>query len=192
MSVWRGRFDPSAAHGMPAHITALYPFLAVDQLTEGVVAQLTALCEGLPVLDVQFQRTNRRFPSVLYLDPDPADGLRQLTTAIASTWPQAPPYCGRFDQVIPHLTVAQGIGDPLLTKIEWDLLSRLPFRTRLSEAGLYVFDGAQWQRQARLPFSRPPDRCLADHYPSSAPGGRVQQVAWGRVGRVATSRKPAG
>jgi hypothetical protein len=46
------------------------------------------------------------------------------------------PYCGRFDQVIPHLTVAQGIGDPLLTKIERDLLSRLPFRTRLSEAGL--------------------------------------------------------
>jgi hypothetical protein len=27
VSTWRERFDGSAAQGMPAHITALYPFL---------------------------------------------------------------------------------------------------------------------------------------------------------------------
>jgi len=153
VSAWRGGFDESAAQGMPAHITVLYPFLTEEQLTDSVIARLAALCEGLPVLDLRFQRTGR-FPGVLYLDPDPADGLRRLTAAIERTWPQAPPYGGRFDRVIPHLTVAHGVDDGLLGEIELDIRTGLPFRTRLAEACLYVFDGACWQPQMRLPFQR--------------------------------------
>ena len=154
VSPWRDRFDASAAHGVPAHITALYPFLSEDRLTDEVLARLSELCAGMPVLDVQFRRT-ARFPEVLYLDPEPADGLRQLTAAIAQQWPEVPPYGGAFDEVIPHLTVAHRADGGVLDAIEADVLLRLPISTRLVEACLYVFDGERWQRRARLPFHGP-------------------------------------
>ena len=155
VSVWRERFDSSAAEGMPAHITALYPFLSGDRLTDEVRDQLRCLCAQLPVLDVVFRRTGR-FPGVLYLDPEPADGLRQLTAAIAERWPDAPPYGGSFQEVIPHLTVAHRAGDGVLADIEADVLRSLPISARLEEAGLYVFDGHRWRRRARLTFRDDP------------------------------------
>ncbi|HEY7077245.1 MAG TPA: 2'-5' RNA ligase family protein, partial [Solirubrobacteraceae bacterium] len=82
VSTWRERFDSSAAQGMPAHITVLYPFLPDARLTDEVVAQLRQVCAAVPVLDVAFRRT-ARFPDVLYLDPEPAAGVRELTAAIA-------------------------------------------------------------------------------------------------------------
>jgi 2'-5' RNA ligase len=151
VSIWRERFDSSATQGMPAHITALYPFLPEARLTREAVAQLRELCAAVPVLDLAFRRTGR-FPGVLYLDPEPADGLRELTIAVAERWPEAPPYGGVFDEVIPHLTVARDAGEDVLHHIEADILGRLPVRTRLAEARLYVFDGERWQLRERLPF----------------------------------------
>jgi hypothetical protein len=142
---WRARFDPSAARGMPAHVTALYPFVAP---TESVLAELRELCAALPVLHVEFTRT-ARFPGVLYLAPEPADGLRRLTHAIAGRWPEAPPYGGAFDEVVPHLTVAQGDAP---AGIEAELRRGLPIGARLTEARVYAFDGARWEPRARLPF----------------------------------------
>ncbi|MDQ3645190.1 MAG: 2'-5' RNA ligase family protein [Actinomycetota bacterium] len=151
VSAWRARFDSSAAQGMPAHITTLYPFLDEDRLTDSVVARLSDLCAEVPVLDVEFGRIGR-FPAVLYLDPQPADGLRQLTTDITKQWPEAPPYGGRFDEVVPHLTIANSVADDVLADIEDHVLGALPVRAQLIEAALFVFDGARWRSRARLPF----------------------------------------
>jgi len=150
VSAWRDRFDASAAQGMPAHITVLYPFLGERRLNDEVLAQLRGMCAELPVLEVVFRRT-RRFTEVLYLEPDPADGLRQLTIAIAERWPEAPPYGGAFDD-IPHLTVAHSADDDVLANVEADVLRALPVQARLVEACLYVFDGARWRRRSQLPF----------------------------------------
>jgi 2'-5' RNA ligase len=152
VSSWRDRFDSSAAQGMPAHITVLYPFLPERRLTDDVLAQLRALCgELLGALEVRFART-ARFPGVLYLDPEPADGLRKLTVAIADRWPEAPPYEGSHDDVVPHLTVAYANEDDVLDAAEADLCPRLPLAAALEEARLYVFDGARWRTRARLPL----------------------------------------
>jgi hypothetical protein len=142
---WRARFDPSAAQGMPAHVTALHPFVPA---TDRVVAELRALCAASPVLDVRFART-ARFPGVLHLAPEPADGLRRLTLAIAERWPEAPPYGGAFEEVIPHLTVALGDHPG---EVEAELRRGLPFAARLAEACLYEFDGSRWIARERLPF----------------------------------------
>ena len=120
-------------------------------MTDAVLAELRELCAALPVLDVMFRRIGR-FPDVLYLEPEPADGLRQLTMTIARRWPGAPPYDGRFDDVVPHLTVAQGASEDTLTRIEADLSRGLPFEARLVETCAYRFDGTRWQLWARLPF----------------------------------------
>ena len=148
---WRARFDSSAAEGMPAHITVLYPFLGEASIPVEVRRRLLELCAAVPVLDVEFRRT-ARFPGVLFLAPEPADGFRQLTRAVAEQWPQAPPYGGAFDEVVPHLTVARDVGEDALDGIEAELARRLPVATQLAEAGLYVFDGERWQQRLRLPF----------------------------------------
>nr|WP_189183206.1 hypothetical protein [Microbispora rosea] len=44
----RERYDPSAAHGMPAHITIPYPFLRRERLDEGVLAALRDLFAARP------------------------------------------------------------------------------------------------------------------------------------------------
>ena len=93
-----------------------------------------------------------RFPGVLYLDPEPASGFQRLTAAIVERWPDAPPYGGAFEEVIPHLTVAHGKSEYELHDIEVKLRKRLPLESRLVEACLFVFDGERWQLQERLPF----------------------------------------
>jgi 2'-5' RNA ligase len=146
VAAWRERHDPSAAAGMPAHVTALYPFL--PGVTAGTLTTLRSLCAAVPVLDVRFRRTGR-FPGVLYLAPEPAAELRRLTETLASRWPDTPPYGGAFEDVVPHLTVAQGDGlDPVETALE----AELPFRARLAEAWLYGHVNDRWQPHARLPF----------------------------------------
>jgi 2'-5' RNA ligase len=149
VAAWRARFDPSAAMGMPAHVTALYPFLDEPRLTPEVTRRLAAVCAGLPVLDVEF-RCFGRFPGVLYLAPEPANGLRRLTLAIVEEWPEAPPYGGAFDTIVPHLTLADGREPD--ARLEAEVGRGLPIRARLPEAELLVFDGRRWQRRARLPF----------------------------------------
>ena len=75
-----------------------------------------------------------------------------MTTAIAERWPEAPPYGGAFDEVIPHLTVAHSVGEDVLDEVAAELHVRLPVRSRLAEAVLFIFDGEQRQLQERLPF----------------------------------------
>jgi hypothetical protein len=151
VSAWRARFDASAGMGMPAHITALLPFLDEARLNADVTQRLATLCARHPVLDVEFGRFGR-FPGVLYLDPEPSDGLRRLTLAIAEEWPEAPPYGGAFASVIPHLTVAEGADADMKPQIEEEIRAGLPVRARLAEAALFVFDGARWAPRLRLPF----------------------------------------
>ena len=71
------RYDASAAFGMPAHITVLYPFLPEDRLNQNVVDRLKEICADTHVLDVEL-REARRFPGMLYLAPEPDDGFRRL------------------------------------------------------------------------------------------------------------------
>jgi 2'-5' RNA ligase len=148
---WRAGYDRSAADGIPAHVTVLYPFLREERLSDEVIARLAGLCAETPVLDVEFRRT-RRLPSVLQLEPEPADALRGLTAAVFARWPDAPPYGGGIDEVVPHLTVASGPPDDVIDEIEADVLSRLPIRTQLREAALYVAGRPRWRLRARLPF----------------------------------------
>lgn len=85
---------------------------------------------------------------MLYLAPEPDAQLRVLTEVIAERWPEAPPYGGQFSEIVPHLTVADGQDDEVLDQIEAELLSKLPFTSRVSSVDLIVHDGANWQERA--------------------------------------------
>ncbi|MEU3076999.1 2'-5' RNA ligase family protein [Streptomyces laurentii] len=150
---WRERFDPAAQSGVPAHVTVLFPFLDESRMDAHVHAELADVLSGHPSFDLRFEKCGG-FPGVLYLVPEPDMRLRQLTEAIAGRWPEAPPYGGRFAEVVPHLTIAQGQEDAVLGEIEADLAGRLPFTAHVSSVQLVVYDGAKWQERVSFALGR--------------------------------------
>ncbi|MFF9344903.1 2'-5' RNA ligase family protein [Streptomyces sp. NPDC014773] len=147
VSKWRERFDPSARAGVPAHVTVLFPFLDESRIDALVHSALADVLGSHPAFYLRFERCGR-LPGVSYLVPEPGTELRQLTEAIAARWPEAPPYGGRFAEIVPHLTIAQGQEDAVLEDIEADLTDRLPFTSPVSSVELIVHDGMKWQERA--------------------------------------------
>ncbi|MER5637655.1 2'-5' RNA ligase family protein [Kitasatospora sp. NPDC002227] len=148
---WRDQYDSSAAIGIPAHMTVLYPFLPHDRIDDQVLGELAALFSAQPAFDVDFHDLGR-FPDVLYLAPTQADRLRALTTAVADRWPEAPPFRGRFADIVPHLTVAYGQEPGLFDKIEADIASHLPVTARVGSVHLLAYDGTTWHDRAEFPL----------------------------------------
>jgi len=103
----RLRFDASAARGVPAHVTVLYPFMALDQITDTVIAGVDETISRFAAF--RFSLTQLcRWPDVTYLAPSPAQPFVAMTEAIAKQFPAFPPYSGQHADIIPHLTVASG------------------------------------------------------------------------------------
>jgi 2'-5' RNA ligase len=156
---YRAAYDPSAARGMPAHITVLYPFLSPDAIDDGVLDRLRRCCARFTAFDFALT-TTRRFPDrVLYLAVEPDEPFRQLTLAIWETFPQNPPYGGLYPVIVPHLTVADGQEAFRLDEIDRDFepASRdaLPIRAHADEVMLLNTGGGLWQQTARFPLGQP-------------------------------------
>lgn len=151
----RDRMDPSAAQGVPAHVTLIYPFMPADGLTDDVhrrVAQIVAAESAFPLM---FSAVGR-WPNVVYLAPEPAEPFRRLTRALAAAFPDYPPYEGVHEQVVPHLTVAQDVPDDYLAAAEHALPAMLPIRDVAREAWLIGHTpDVPWHTLWRLPFGQP-------------------------------------
>ena len=104
VKAYRDEHDPAAAVGVPAHLTVLYPFLLPD-VPPAAAARLTALFAACAPFDYTLSELGR-FPGVLYLAPEPAEPFRSLTLRVAHAFPDFPPYGGRHEHIIPHLTIA--------------------------------------------------------------------------------------
>jgi 2'-5' RNA ligase len=152
---WRAAHDLAAAVGVPAHVTIVYPFLPEDRLDEAAVRQVVA---GHPPFTVVFARVGR-FPGVVHLEPEPGGPFRDLTGALVRRWPEAPPYGGVFDEVVPHLTVAHDAPEEALEAAERDVAMRLPVTAVVEAVRLIVFDGERWRHRATLPLGRPRGVC---------------------------------
>ena len=146
---WRERFDPSAACGMPAHITILFPFLSIERIGSAVLAELRLLFTEAQAVRVRFAALGS-FPSVLYLKPEPAAPLLALTESVVGRWPEAPPYEGAFPEVVPHLTVATGLADHAEIRVEVE--NDLPLDTVLTEASLLAFAAGRWSPVETFPL----------------------------------------
>jgi 2'-5' RNA ligase len=128
----RARHDPSAGAGMPAHVTLLYPFLAPGRIDAGVERSLAEAVARFRAFEFALARVDR-FPGVLYIAPEPAVPFAGLTAALVARWPECPPYEGRYDDVVPHLTVAIG---PEPRGAAGSLEEALPVRARADRIAL--------------------------------------------------------
>lgn len=149
----RLRGDVSAAAGVPAHVTLLYPF--VDDPDPGIAEELRFFFSMLDGFDLDFEAVGE-FPEVVYLAPSQTHLIEDLIAALVLRWPDHPPYGGVFDRVVPHLTVVDTPDQILRTTAHKHVLDGLPLRARVSEASLWVHpDGESWRCLATFPLAVP-------------------------------------
>jgi len=152
----RAVLDQSAARGVPAHVTVLYPFVPPASITAAVIDAAAAAVATVPAFDCTFGVTAWFGEDVLWLSPDPAERFRALTDAVHSAFPAYPPFRGEFVEVIPHLTVGArppgGVG--ALRAAEAEVLPMLPVRSHVSHAWLMAGSTSpdSWKLLARLPL----------------------------------------
>jgi 2'-5' RNA ligase len=153
---FRDRYDPSAAEGMPAHITVLYPFKYTDEIGKDVVDALQTLFSRHSRFSFTLEET-RRFPNALYLAPRPDVPFKELIRAATERYPETPPYGGAFSTVVPHLTIAQVIDPQELYKIsdEFDRASRgrLPIHSSAEKVWLMKKQEGKWQPRISFAFN---------------------------------------
>lgn len=136
--------DPSAARGVPAHITILFPFLAPDQVDEAALREVFA---RFPAFDFALDRVEQFENGLVWLRPEPLVRFADLTAAVWQRWPEAPPYGGALDEVIPHLTVSEA---PL------DIDVALPIAARAHEVVLIEEDEPTglWSTRTHIPLGQ--------------------------------------
>jgi 2'-5' RNA ligase len=142
VSEWRAKHDWSAQHGVPAHITLLFPFAPTEKVDDRLHAGLGALFANHPAFSFSLSHV-ARFPEVAWLAPEPADPFQALIEAIASRYPEYPPYEGIHDEVIPHLTVAEG-GPELQDEVEAAITPSLPIEAEARSVSLLLEDESGW------------------------------------------------
>jgi 2'-5' RNA ligase len=151
---FRDRHDPSAAAGMPAHITLLYPFKPPDEVDEIVLDRLRQYFARFAPIQFALSAI-RRFPvEVLYLAPEPDEPFRQLTLAIWNRYPETPPYGGKWPDIVPHLSVAWLVDEQKLDAVADEFVeasrASLPIRATASEVALMDNRSGRWQVRARF------------------------------------------
>jgi 2'-5' RNA ligase len=110
---WRQSLDPSAAAGVPAHITIHFPWVPADQVDHPVLRDLEEMVAAIPPFRVVFDRIGWFDREVLWLDPDPNEPFIAMAAQSAARWPDQPQYGGQFESVVPHLTIGIGNRDEL-------------------------------------------------------------------------------
>lgn len=129
---WRERTAQSKpSTGVPAHVTVLIPFLPADEVDRGARDELRDLVAAFEPFDFALPGC-ARFPTTLYLVPEPSAPFTALTRAVVERWPALPAYGGDFDEVVPHLTVAQG-ESAVLDAAEAEVAPQLPLAARATE-----------------------------------------------------------
>jgi 2'-5' RNA ligase len=145
----RRSWDWAASVGVPSHVTVLFPFLPAIALLPHVRRELAAVAARYAPFDVEFRHVGR-FPGVVYVAPEPAMAFARLTADVVARFPGYPPYEGAFDEVVPHLTVAEGTDRPLD-----DIAARaersVPFTRRVSALEVLVEGGdRRWRTRWRI------------------------------------------
>jgi hypothetical protein len=153
----RARWDPSAAEGVPAHVTVGVPFLSLRDLGEAGLARLTAALRSVAAFDFTLARVGR-FERTAWLAPGPAAPFIALTKAVMVAFPDWLPYGGAHDTLVPHLSAADGDAEAAgLAAAE--LASRLarqgPVRSRCTAVEVLENRGPRWASVHRIDL---PDR----------------------------------
>lgn len=146
----RLRFDFRAAENVPAHITVLHPFVP-HPVPASALEDLNRLFRRFKPFDFRLAGVGR-WPDNLHLLPMPRDPFVALTKAVWAAFPAYPPFEGRFADIVPHLSVAQGRSE-FLDEAEPLLRAAVPstgISAICAEVALIRNDGTAWEETCRF------------------------------------------
>jgi len=146
--------DPSAPRGVPAHLTVLFPFVAPASIDEEVMALLREVIGGVGRFTATLSRTGWFGEDVLYLAPEDPAPFVALTEAVTRAFPDHPPYAGRYEDVVPHLTVGERAPQASLRAAEEAVRAALPIRLSVTDVALLIGGSEErsWHVAHRLPL----------------------------------------
>lgn len=167
---WLGRFRPASAvvlvvpeaalvsdapldlgPGMPPHVTVLYPFKRPGSLSPSDRERLARIAAGIQG-PVRFELPSiGQFGTDAHLVVQPPEPVLQLVESAVAAWPECPPYGGRFDSVVPHVS----LGLSGLSPVEVAQLGRkLPLTVSVSELVLLARSRrGRWSSAATFRFA---------------------------------------
>jgi 2'-5' RNA ligase len=102
----RSRMDGNARLGIPAHITVLFPFMPPAFIDDAVLRRLAGVFAAVPAFEHRLVRTNWFDEDVLWLAPEDDVPFRSLTESVHREFPDYPPFGGLYEDLVPHLTIA--------------------------------------------------------------------------------------
>jgi 2'-5' RNA ligase len=144
---FQARSDHSSSEEMPAHITINYPFQPQQPDWGQLTKELADLFSIFP--PVRYKITElRKFPDTLYLAIEPDQPFRDMIEAVASRYPESPPYGGTIIEVVPHLTVTEVTPGADLRGIvhEFTVMSKgkLPIESKACEVWFMDYQDNFW------------------------------------------------
>lgn len=148
---WRQRYTGDGARGMPPHVTLIFPFADSADLADRLGPLGQVLGAAAP-FEVTLAAT-ARFAGLLYLRPKPHEPFVAMTEAMVAAFPEFPPYGGKFEEIVPHVTVAEA-DEPVLAAAERQLVPTLPVKARVERAWLVEDTPAGWRRHTAFPLDR--------------------------------------
>lgn len=144
--------DPSAARGLPAHVTLLYPFIPPAQLDANAFSAIERALSGLGGFEVLFQRPAWFGEQVLWLAPEPDNAFRLMTSRLIAAYPDYPPYGGAIADPIPHLTVGDGSSIQAMRQAEAAISAHLPIVAQVTHVSVMTgsFAKDSWKTVSRI------------------------------------------
>jgi len=114
-----------------AHITVLAPFGTDQDPTPGELADVEEFFAEQTAFGYQLTQVCTFPDGPRYLSPEPPSAFSRLTHGLHHLFPEYPPYEGRFDLVVPHLTIPDDA-----------VVGRLPIQAHARQASVvHVEDG---------------------------------------------------
>jgi hypothetical protein len=137
---------------MGHHLTVIDPFVPSFLLDVDALAAVREVLGAFEPFTYELARVDR-FPGVLYLAPEPAEPFIAMTRALWQRFPEHPPYEGRFEEIVPHVTLALGAEPPGLAE---HVAARLPVHGRVEDVRLLMEDpSGSWGAAERFALGSP-------------------------------------
>jgi 2'-5' RNA ligase len=156
----RSRMDGNARLGVLAHITVLFPFMPAAHIDDAVLRRLAGVFAAVPAFEHRLVRTSWFGEDVLWLAPEDDVPFRSLTESVHREFPDYPPFGGLYEDVVPHLTIADRCPMEQMKSAEQLVEQHLPINCLATGVSLVVQSdtSGQWTRSASFALGKVPLR----------------------------------
>lgn len=151
----RAQLATDASHGVPPHITLLFPFMPAQELSADVLTRVQRIASARPSLPYALSELGWFGSHVLWIAPSDPEPFLELIAALTAEFPAFLPYGGAFDSVLPHLTIGESVSLHALREAELAVTKILPIHGVARVITLLQEDtDGHWHSTHTFPFSR--------------------------------------